>query len=779
MPIEVRTLDGVTFSFDLSDESIVRNVKALLEERRPGLSSSRLLYKGKILKDDTTLGSIAVPDGDFLTAIGGKKRRCDDQAPRPVLEKPRATDTAADHHVPRNVATPQNPPLTELDTLLPGYASRPNPSPQKPRLPASISIQSGVGEATHSRTQDCSAETSHLLCGKGPGATLVQLAAVHAARDARMEIVELAPAPRSESSPPHLDRSRELICREDGSHGCLEKKRSPAAVDEIACLPELKLPAASIMASLPLPEVLQEMQRHFLRLAEIHDFLVRTSIHPTWNKICATMQALGMHKISFNSVRILAMLCPEVLVIGDDAVGDFPIALADPWSAREGEGVPLEFIEELTSIISRVVNEAIEPLEVGNDITATLLKEKRQRRRTKGNKRIRQAWVLRVAMIACVTLLQTRYFEDAVPAIPAASRSSGMSMRRSRMGKQRKAAVCVDLTASSESQNGNDISTMTYLPGEGGQTLLENLLQQGKWHPDLCLKKITLSQVQSAAQDLSRHPASAHGRAITTRDGAAAFQEISRLTSVSDASTVTCLHHFGGISHPNRPAAPPQVLRRHPPCRSTTPLDPMAFLDHLRQLPGYKDQVVHVEHVPARPSCNAIADFPIHAVAAAALKARGVPALYSHQARAIETLRSGLHTVVATSTASGKSLCYTVPILEALAQDRSSTALLIFPTKALAQDQRRALSDALRSSFGDEAAPSVEIYDGDTPMDMRSVIRDRAQILITNPGEIAFRPELVLRCGFFCQIFKFLKPVGHVLMCVCAVVFTPCSLKMK
>ena len=71
--------------------------------------------------------------------------------------------------------------------------------------------------------------------------------------------------------------------------------------------------------------------------------------------------------------------------------------------------------------------------------------------------------------------------------------------------------------------------------------------------------------------------------------------------------------------------------------------------------------------------------------------------------------------VVCTSTASGKSLCYVVPILEALAADPGATALLMFPTKALAQDQLRALKEYLAAAFG-ERAPCVEIYDGDTPM---------------------------------------------------------------
>ena len=75
---------------------------------------------------------------------------------------------------------------------------------------------------------------------------------------------------------------------------------------------------------------------------------------------------------------------------------------------------------------------------------------------------------------------------------------------------------------------------------------------------------------------------------------------------------------------------------------------------------------------------------------------------------------AGKHVVVCTATASGKSLCYNLPIMEALAQDRKATALYMFPTKALAQDQLRALRELCDWTFG-EQAPSVDIYDGDTP----------------------------------------------------------------
>ncbi len=109
----------------------------------------------------------------------------------------------------------------------------------------------------------------------------------------------------------------------------------------------------------------------------------------------------------------------------------------------------------------------------------------------------------------------------------------------------------------------------------------------------------------------------------------------------------------------------------------------------------------------------------------------GVGELYEHQVLATDQIRAGLHTVVATPTASGKSLIYNLPVLEACHEDRSARALYLFPLKALAQDQRRAL-DALAANLF--PTPTSAIYDGDTSSSQRSRIRQKPpNILFTNP----------------------------------------------
>ncbi len=109
----------------------------------------------------------------------------------------------------------------------------------------------------------------------------------------------------------------------------------------------------------------------------------------------------------------------------------------------------------------------------------------------------------------------------------------------------------------------------------------------------------------------------------------------------------------------------------------------------------------------------------------------GVRELYAHQCRAVDLIRSGRHVVVATPTASGKSLIYNLPVLEACHADRRARALYLFPLKALAQDQRRALDSLAASLF---PTPTSAIYDGDTSASQRSRIRQNPpNILFTNP----------------------------------------------
>ena len=113
-----------------------------------------------------------------------------------------------------------------------------------------------------------------------------------------------------------------------------------------------------------------------------------------------------------------------------------------------------------------------------------------------------------------------------------------------------------------------------------------------------------------------------------------------------------------------------------------------------------------------------------------ALQERGIDQLYSHQSSAINSALDGQDTVIVTPTASGKTLCYNLPVLQSILENRASRALYMFPTKALAQDQLAELME-LDQKVGSEIG--VFTYDGDTPSDARRAVRSRGHVVITNP----------------------------------------------
>jgi DEAD/DEAH box helicase domain-containing protein len=118
----------------------------------------------------------------------------------------------------------------------------------------------------------------------------------------------------------------------------------------------------------------------------------------------------------------------------------------------------------------------------------------------------------------------------------------------------------------------------------------------------------------------------------------------------------------------------------------------------------------------------------------AALASRGVSALYTHQAEAVAHALAGRDVVITTPTASGKTLCYNLPVLNAVLHDTASRALYLFPTKALAQDQLaelHSLSDVVAREAGVDVGAFT--YDGDTPQDARRAVRTRAHVVLSNP----------------------------------------------
>jgi DEAD/DEAH box helicase domain-containing protein len=153
------------------------------------------------------------------------------------------------------------------------------------------------------------------------------------------------------------------------------------------------------------------------------------------------------------------------------------------------------------------------------------------------------------------------------------------------------------------------------------------------------------------------------------------------------------------------------------------------LLSHWRTDPLTAPNLPTWQTTPARPADLRTLPPDLPAPLAEALAARGIVSLYSHQVQAWEAARAGKNVVMATSTASGKTLGYNLPVLAAWTEDPQVRALYLFPTKALTQDQLAGL-DVLQSSLEKLRAA---IYDGDTPQTHRSAIRKSANIVFTNP----------------------------------------------
>ncbi len=135
----------------------------------------------------------------------------------------------------------------------------------------------------------------------------------------------------------------------------------------------------------------------------------------------------------------------------------------------------------------------------------------------------------------------------------------------------------------------------------------------------------------------------------------------------------------------------------------------------------------HFPAVPARRS-----EFPedLDPRLVDVLRRRGIEGLYTHQREAFDAARAGRDIVVVTPTASGKTLCYNLPVLDAILKDGDTRALYLFPTKALSQDQLAELHGSIEALGADIGTFT---YDGDTPRDARKAIRARAHVVVTNP----------------------------------------------
>jgi DEAD/DEAH box helicase domain-containing protein len=185
--------------------------------------------------------------------------------------------------------------------------------------------------------------------------------------------------------------------------------------------------------------------------------------------------------------------------------------------------------------------------------------------------------------------------------------------------------------------------------------------------------------------------------------------------------------------------------------------DPAAFLNTIRHRRGYTGQIVHVATLPARKARYAALNTSLSQQVQAALRAGGAAQLYTHQAEAINLVLGGRNVVVATSTASGKTLAFNAPVLEALARDPLARALYLYPTKALAQDQLGKWHVLTKAAGEAIVNPLAATYDGDTPQSARTRLRKNARVLLTNPDML--HAGILPNHPLWAEFFRHLKYV--------------------
>ncbi|MHA2119659.1 MAG: DEAD/DEAH box helicase, partial [Promethearchaeota archaeon] len=159
------------------------------------------------------------------------------------------------------------------------------------------------------------------------------------------------------------------------------------------------------------------------------------------------------------------------------------------------------------------------------------------------------------------------------------------------------------------------------------------------------------------------------------------------------------------------------------------------FLSYLKSQDYYQDQIYHIEHIPPQVAKFGVLKKPLKNRLQRWLDTNNIK-LWKHQVDAIDSIRDGKSTVIVTSTASGKSLCYNIPVLQSILEEPKNTALYIFPTKALARDQFSMLSQLLTGTNIKQTR--IGVYDGDVEASEKRSILNNANIIITNPFGLHF-----------------------------------------
>jgi DEAD/DEAH box helicase domain-containing protein len=158
-------------------------------------------------------------------------------------------------------------------------------------------------------------------------------------------------------------------------------------------------------------------------------------------------------------------------------------------------------------------------------------------------------------------------------------------------------------------------------------------------------------------------------------------------------------------------------------------MDIAKYIDYLKGLKGYKQQIVHIEEIRRRKHVMVNSKNPLPVCLQEYLEHKEIK-LYVHQADAVNKIRKGKNVVIVTPTASGKTLSFNLPVFESLHKDKAASALYLYPSKALTNDQLKVLRE-MEQETGIDAYSNI--YDGDTPTHQRSNIREGSRIILSNP----------------------------------------------
>eukprot|EP00742_Colponemidia_sp_Colp-10_P009548 GILJ01010424.1.p1 GENE.GILJ01010424.1~~GILJ01010424.1.p1 ORF type:complete len:1170 (-),score=133.32 GILJ01010424.1:130-3639(-) len=295
-------------------------------------------------------------------------------------------------------------------------------------------------------------------------------------------------------------------------------------------------------------------------------------------------------------------------------------------------------------------------------------------------------------------------------------------------------------------------STVSHLAG-GIRLTLDHILQMASVSPSLVSLQYVHSDPHLSESPFVLEISIKHGNKRSAAQGAIVKRKRLFRTALE---THFCCNNSTDVSIPCAPLpphpsaspsffSPPHSVQQtvQTIAQSSRPLDVESVisaeivtvenvLDLFRSKEFYQQQIVHEELLPAREAAFEDLDQPLPGPLMKALGCLGVSRFFSHQAEAISGAVAGRHVVVSTSTSSGKSLCYNVPVITSLLKNPETVSLYLFPTKALAQDQLRVLRE-LASEPGLSEVVRSATFDGDTPQNERVTVKHSANVILTNP----------------------------------------------